>query len=196
MAIKAAINKLESLMSNSIARLKILLSCFDTKASAKPSINPRDVFDTALSFHQASICLADAVQPPIRFQYLPAGIVSQAFACELYFKCLILLETGRTERGHHLHALYRQLSTASKKVIEAEWDAIMVQKKDHYDELEKVAEMKIPRNFKWAIESGTESFRELRYLFEKPHSKTQFILGDLPHILFKLILTRMPSWKP
>jgi hypothetical protein len=63
-----------------------------------------------------------AADPAIRQKgrlapFFPA-CVNSAFCLELYFKCLILLDTGRAAKGHQFRELFNKLSAKTKKRVE------------------------------------------------------------------------------
>ena len=55
------------------------------------------------------------------FPIMP-GVVSLAFACELYLKALYVLETGNTRQGHRLNVLYVGLSEPTRTYIKARYE--------------------------------------------------------------------------
>lgn len=86
----------------------------------------------------------------IEMLYVVPAIANGAFACELYFKAIRWMESGKKERGHELVKLYKELSDASKESIleisgfnESEMQATLEQcnkafEKARYFELETV----------------------------------------------------------
>jgi hypothetical protein len=133
-----------------------------------------------------------------------ALVINSAFACELYLKCLIHLETGQLFKDEHdLKKLFSKLSAGTQASIETKFDAAF--KLPDYD-LSKVpehmresAEQAIamqPKNLREALKAGGSAFVRWRYLYEDETGKTSDIysLFSRPGILRIEILTRKPEW--
>jgi hypothetical protein len=137
----------------------------------------------------------------ILLQYGPSvgapTLVLAAFASELFFKCLFVIETGRpAPEIHELRKLFLLLSDAARAEIEQNWNQynLMPQRITMYEAIERRAGRPIPRDLRWSLRAGTDAFTALRYAHEEQHSNTTFFLGDLHMMVREAILIRRPQW--
>ena len=75
------------------------------------NINPKSVYNSANIFYNASELLGREVNGP---EFAIPWIVNTAFALELYFKCLLVLEDKKINKIHLLAQLYGGISYESK----------------------------------------------------------------------------------
>lgn len=73
------------------------------------------------------------------------AVVNLAFACELYLKSLLMLETGTSHREHRLSVLFAKLSSEAQRDATVEFG---------------------PRSLKERLDECSDAFREWRYVFE------------------------------
>ncbi len=118
-----------------------------------------------------------------------------ALALELYFKCLILQESGKYRSGHDLYKLFQALDPVTQKFLSqahldyaAKWPSYVATAQLHgYPiELDKL------------IIRGRHAFSGFRYLHESVHDKryrnTVFGLRHMPFIVRQRILESNPEW--
>jgi hypothetical protein len=60
------------------------------------AVDPKNLFKTAEIFRASSLILANHGMPDCMFPW----VMCSSFSLELYLKCLILIESGTTEKGH------------------------------------------------------------------------------------------------
>lgn len=160
-------------------------------------IDPSKIYMKADGFSAAHDLLARA-EVPIHVRMLTgtAGIVLSALACELFLKCLVLIETGKLERGHHLKHLFDRLEMNTKRSIRSIWDAeIVPRQKLLWDAFERETGSKISRDLPTALSRSKGAFEKLRYSYEGDVENIDYVLNELPWILKRVILARHPEWK-
>jgi hypothetical protein len=168
------------------------------KKPAHTPVKPVDIFMQAEGVLQAcGILSEDRVKdnPHLAGSVGYSIIILSAFASELYFKCLICMETGKVPHGHHLKHLFDKQSSATQTKIEKLWNDLVVPMRDSYwTQVETaVAGKKIPRDLRGALTTGNQAFEKVRYIYEGSAGIT-FFLGDLPNILRHIILEIKPEW--
>jgi HEPN domain-containing protein len=82
---------------------------------------PERIFQQAVGFHQAQKILMESSPNDQREALVPPVCVLAAFTSELMLKCLIGIERGSPPRGHDLLALFNELTTPTRKRLEAMW---------------------------------------------------------------------------
>jgi len=122
------------------------------------------------------------------FATLAPGFALSAFSVELALKALILLESGRRQRGHDLGRLYKMVSSASQIVLAKEFTARCEQNpvlmQVRADVINDGGD--IPLTIESALDEVGSSFESWRYVYE----------GNLPSVYglqeaFAAISTRM-----
>jgi hypothetical protein len=121
------------------------------------------------------------------------SIVLCAFSCELYLKCLIVLEGNKALPTHNLKKLFKGLRGKTQKELEALWGADVPARAEIAKLAERIGE-KMPEDLRSAINDGANAFDNLRYAYQKDLSKTNFVLGGFPRLLRQLVLQRRPDW--
>lgn len=66
-------------------------------------------------------CDIDSKRFPLQYKYLSVFATNLTFACELYFKAILLEEKGKLITGHGLTALFSQLTNETQNALEAEF---------------------------------------------------------------------------
>ena len=112
----------------------------------------------------------------------------EAFAIELFLKCLLLLQGEEPPRTHNLAKLFRDLHPNTKRSIVDQWDNGPRKK---IVELGK--KLGFPTDLPNSLVRCGDAFEELRYAFEDPE-KIVFYLGDLPRLLLDQIAAAKPDW--
>jgi hypothetical protein len=123
---------------------------------------------------------------------LPIAVLS-AFCSEIYFKCLICVETGKVVQGHYLHELFLSLSPPTQKILEDAWDSIVVERAEILDRLDKQMSPPIPRDLRSNLKEGNRAFQQLRYIYEGGEN-FRFLLSDLPLALRQTVMKVRPEW--
>lgn len=123
-----------------------------------------------------------------------AGSTNQAFALELYFKCLYFIDNGALLRGHKLKdELFDNLSLERQQTIENYFNDL---KKSDHSFQEAITEQKeLDISFNEALTSSSNAFVNLRYVFEIESSKmSSNFLINIIYATRKLILEIHPEW--
>jgi hypothetical protein len=169
------------------------------KPSKTTNLDPFKIFEHASRFHESDHRLRNTV-PRDRPDQLPLiahpAMMLSAFACELYLKCLLCIETGqRPPPTHNLKTLFRGLQPTTRRRLEDLWDQDIRRPErrkvlDHIRTLPRGAELKL--DLPYVLDIGANSFLELRYFYEK--NETYFLLSNFPNLLRRVIIERFPSW--
>lgn len=175
-------------------------SCHSMKKLPKTKLDPQQIYLHGCRFQFSSERLRDP-------KHLQRGdfdlvahpsMVLSALASELYFKCLICIETGKVpDAEHSLKKLFQQLNPQNRSQVEEGWK-LLVQKPDMVHSLAMIEArfgVKVPRDLAWALDAGSHGFVQIRYIYEPNGAQTKFLLGDLPQILRAVILHAKPDWK-
>ncbi len=121
-------------------------------------------------------------------------VILTAFCCEIYFKCVIFIETGKLAKGHHLYDLFTRLSPKSQARLEELWDHIQASREESLRRTEQAMGRKLPRDLRSLLREANKSFEDWRYLYEleKP-KKGYFGIAELPRPLRALVLELKPD---
>ncbi len=156
---------------------------------------PQNIFVHADGFLKAGTPVSD---PPHPLDMIPL-VTNNAFAAELYLKCLIHVETGQLIKAeHNLQKLFSKLPEKTQTEIEKRFDAEIskgpeMDRSNASEELKEAARSR-PASLRAALKEGADAFVEWRYLYEDNLSKNFFALFPLPAILRYVILERKPDW--
>jgi hypothetical protein len=161
------------------------------KLKKKPSkpIDPRSVFQLACKFAKTEMHVRRTDNPEAAFMASVSFVLS-AFAIELFLKCLLLLEGKEYGRIHSLDALYQKLSPNQKRRIEEAWDK---EARPKVDQLNQRFGFDHPSDLPNALVTCGRTFEHMRYGYEDPDRQV-FYLGELPTILWRIILDDRPEW--
>jgi hypothetical protein len=161
------------------------------KRKKKPSkpIDPKSVFQLACKFAATEQHVRSTNNPRAEFMASPSMVLS-AFAIELFLKCLLLLEGKEFDRIHSLNVLFRRLSHNQKRRIEEVWEK---EARSKVDELRRKFGFPHPSDLPNALGTCARAFEHMRYGYEDPDRQI-FYLGDLPTILWRIILGIRPEW--
>jgi hypothetical protein len=158
-----------------------------------PSVQSKAIFDHADTFFHAIDQLQRSPSAVIGAVAMPVMVVS-AFASELYFKTLIVLDGNQAPRSHDLYDLFSKLSPKAKAHLESRWNPIIRDREELLKNIEHHT-ASIPRILEDALKEGREGFERLRYIYEGG-DPFRFSLGDLPLAIRRTILDLQPSWSP
>jgi hypothetical protein len=182
---RAASSSLYSLDLSDIGRP---LGNFTTSGDAKA------IFAYAEGFFTAIDHLHRKLTPEEFDRVIWAAMTLSAFATELYFKCIIRLETGKAPKGHYVHDFFLKLSPTTKLVLEQKWDAIILNRADILKKLDQQLAHPVPRDLRSNLKEGNKGFELLRYAYEPGNAGFRFLLSDLPIALRRAILELQPTW--
>jgi hypothetical protein len=165
---------------------------------AMSNIDPRKIFQQADCFYQTLAILSN-VEPENEQLAVTIGepaMVIGALTIELFFKCLVCIETGEVPRGHYLGELYEGLSAATKDRIRQTWDNdIVPYRAQEWDRIEAALGQRIIRDLPGALAAANRSFERIRYSYEGNTADVQYFLQDLPQLLGRVILEMRPEWR-
>jgi HEPN domain-containing protein len=154
------------------------------------SVDPNAVFDHGDRFLFAETELRKLVErdgSKGRMLQFP-GMVICAFAAELYFKCLLLLEGKKPPQTHHLQQLFDRLNDDDKALIKAEWARMVAVTKEQIEAFERQMNVHLPRELATALADCGDAFTLLRYVYET--RQATFYITHLPLVLRKVIQSK------
>jgi hypothetical protein len=171
----------------------------------KKNVHPRKIFEHAVHYHWSTdfirrvkfpVGADDLKRRSITLLSQPV-MVLQAFASELYIKCLHCIDSGTVPGGHDLESLFNHLNPLRQKAIISGWNARMAHRQGELDQRDRATKplgFVIPRDLPVGLKECRLAFMQLRYQYEEP-KKPKFYLGDLPDVLRVVILHIYPDWK-
>lgn len=164
---------------------------------------PESIFATAVEYDYAASCLLRDFGNSNIHAMNPI-LFNQAFALELYLKCLIFLTNGKKAGNtHELKKLYLLLNTEQQQQIESLFNnQIFIKRiKRAGRQLRprwKETKFKGKRSLNYTIEEiltfSNFSVMEHRYPFDYS-SKIYYGIGDLTQAVLKYIIQLKPEWK-
>lgn len=159
-------------------------------------LNAREIYGHALKFLATDTHLRKQVDKDARASkvFLFHGMVINAFASELFLKCLIVLDEKKPKASHNLKSLYEQLSSDKQSLVTKHWDEGCRQRKHLIDEQEKVTNTPIPRDLVTALNECGDAFRIMRYAYERPKAGS-FYITHLP-ISLRFAVQEVTGWDP
>jgi hypothetical protein len=165
------------------------------------SIDPHSIFLQAENFHQASKLISHTMRtsPPDDWhpELIIPDVVISAFACELYFKCMLTIEKkSDPPRIHHLDRLFTMLSADLQQKIERRWDAY-VENSKMIGVLLADTELNLTREAFWLVTvlwQARKAFEEWRYVFEEEPQNGFGAVTNLLFILREILIEMNPPW--
>jgi hypothetical protein len=174
-------------------------------------ISPRAIFSQANAFEMAAVKLSNIAGIEAGSTAIPR-IVNLVFSLELYLKCLILLETNKSERGHNLKVLFSLVSTTAQQNIKNTYQDFL-DKNPHIEREAKefaallqkhAAQFAIPSSFTYTgvdfdtiIDESKDAFQQFRYIFDPTLNKNKVSFSTLQSIasaIKKAIWDLEPTW--
>lgn len=113
----------------------------------------------------------EEISQSINFQY--ATHVNHSYAFELYLKCLMIIEAGEYEEGHHLLKLFELLSDTAKTNIENHFNenySFVRRNMTYFGMFEKPSIYEL-------LEEANNAFVDFRYLFSRNNTPTYKLDG-------------------
>jgi hypothetical protein len=166
-----------------------------------PLRSAKAIFLYAEAFSQAAEMLQDQFQQldpekAVHVTQSAAGVprtVLDAFATELYLKCLQKNELGKiVQKGHVLKKLFEALPTGTQKAIRYRYNEIVAN-----SPITKVLQNKHPRfavGLDNVLEMSSDVFFRVRYLYEGEHGK-MFYWPLLRTAVRNTIIAIHPDWE-
>jgi hypothetical protein len=159
----------------------------------------QSMFVVAERFHKASQILIQHVKAHADPDQGIAAVVNLAFAVEMYFKCLITLDTKEDPSWKHDYVvLFAKLTPETQSKIREYYD------KRPLAAIQKtMSELMIANgdpeaanqfSFDSILTKSKDAFRNIRYIYQYPGYES-FEAGDLVSCLKQAILDIHPSWK-
>jgi HEPN domain-containing protein len=154
------------------------------------------IFDHGASFLLAEVMLrkqVDADPALLKVLQFP-GMVLNAFASELFLKCLLALDGKGEQRGHNLRTLYDKLSDDTKVKIKEEWARMLaaIGERQLVEQGQKFG-VTFARDIETSLAECGEAFVDMRYVYENPRGAT-FYITHLPLVL-KKVIEQLTGWK-
>ena len=125
-------------------------------ASQKPKPDPRTVFATAEQFWIASKTLLEGIKRGDQATWV-AAIACEAFALELYFKCLVVQEGKDAPAIHNLSRLIKYLNGTTQNEIRRRSELQLVKASAHLGK---------SYDFDKALEASGDAFETTKYIYE------------------------------
>jgi hypothetical protein len=167
-------------------------------APSKSRIDPAIIWVHADCFYQTLSILNnfDPDNEQVAALVAQPSMVVGALTSELFFKCIICIETGKVPRIHDLRELFDKLSPQTQSRIVEVWDhSIVPYRASDWDEMERAINITIARDLPTALTAGSEAFEKIRYSYEGDTEELQYYLQDLPKLLGHIILQMKPEWR-
>ena len=151
------------------------------------AVDPKLVFQAAESFRAGSLILANHGLLP----YLFPMVVCSAFSLELYLKCLILIEGGKSGSLHDLEKLFSKITPESRKIVRASYEARRPKVNAG------LATIPVPKtDFDFVLHWSAKAFEHFRYAFEGlVHSQEGWMAGPICDCVRERIVELRPDWK-
>jgi hypothetical protein len=161
------------------------------------SYDAHEIFRHAVAFEDAADALQDRLAGGPVSDATPASqtvnasrndfcpqIVLEAFAIELYLKCIATIETGDTPGGHHdLWRYFKRLPADSKRRIT-----------QHYKEVLEGTVAPL-LDIEQALKQSAEAFELFRYLYEHLDKTLVYSASMVTTAARRRILEMQPTWK-
>jgi hypothetical protein len=167
-----------------------------THRRAKPqraTPDPKVVFLVADQYWKASWTMAEA--PHMQDVLLPS-VVCAAFALELYFKSLRIMDKGAYSDEHNLRALFDQLGAPTQQRIRALFVPYLLAAQKADDDISDAGGH--PRstvNFDSVLDASRQAFKFLRYVHEGLPPMSGWSASGISKATRQAILERHPDWE-
>lgn len=147
-----------------------------------PGTPELNMFALGEQFHAAghrSLCGVRQPEGGVELHLAP-GVVTYAFACELYLKALHQIALGRAPKGHKLNVLFGNLPVPSQQIVF-----------DYYRAQNGTDQKALARD----LLNFSSAFEDWRYIYEKDGQERR--LGRLIQLtiaLYRSIRHQRPNW--
>lgn len=161
--------------------------------------DPKDIFVCAVAFNHAAEVLLAAIEvrrasPPVPTSIpgiIPV-IVNITFSIELYFKCIVALETGNHPWGHDLAKLFNDISASRQARIETLYAEAFNECPELVEDRNQAAN-KADFDLRPVLQQASRAFEEWRYRFENP-AITSYPTFPVRYAAHKAVLELKPEW--
>src|SRR3981081_1012019 len=152
------------------------------KPPSKSGIDPFFIFLQGKAFFQANRLIHSATEssPDKNCELRIPACTMSVFACELFLKCLLCIETNSVPRGHNLRRLYDSLKGTTRRELEALWDKYASEGKPTWDAYETQFSIVIPRDLPSAFFGESRAFEGRSYIYEPNKPLFRYSLDDFP----------------
>jgi hypothetical protein len=117
-------------------------------------IDPSKIFVQADCFYQALavLCNVEPENMQLGVALIQPTVVIGALTIELFFKCLLCIETGKVPRTHDLRSLFERLTLTSRERILEGWEKIAARWAE-WDRQEQALALRSPATFRppWSL---------------------------------------------
>lgn len=158
----------------------------------------KEIFDTAEAFALASKLMSIEMinrestgNYSLSYHGIAAIVANHAFAIEMYFKCISLIENGNFRWGHGLLDQYDYLRQSTKDTIKIYFDDIVLNNQTinkWKQEGRKIPDMDILA----VLKQANLAFEEYRYMPDGNHQT--YLASDIAKALRKYILEIKTDW--
>jgi hypothetical protein len=163
---------------------------------AEPDVEKlaHSMFVVADRFHRAANYLSQAPDPHLQL----VSIANIAFAMEMYFKCLIVLDTGKDPDWKHDYVeLFSLLSPETQKRIKDCYNkhpgAIMVKHMAALMTATGTPPLEA-QTFEAKLTRSKDAFRNLRYIYQ--YASPEWDANEMLECIVSLIRYLRPDWFP
>jgi hypothetical protein len=133
-------------------------------------------------------------------QYPPTMVpatVYHALSVELYFKCLIQLESGSPPpQGHSLADLYKKLATATRDALKQVYAEVSLPVAKADTKFAEITKQPSAAQFDNALAASSDAFTTWRYFHEKKMGGGIVIPRRIAVAARRTILKTQPTWEP
>lgn len=165
-------------------------------------VDPITIFNIAESFYHGSQLIAHRF--PKALILGPSHAVTAALALELYFKCLIALETGENPpRGHNLEKLFNKISKDGQTNIRQRFDNPQLPSEiDQRNQIKNLPNVPddIDRtfNFDGILRRSARAFERFRYVYETSVPGDELTSWEAGYVIYctrlHIIQDHRPEW--
>ena len=165
-------------------------------------VDPITIFNIAESFYHGSQLIAHRI--PKALILGPSHAVTAALALELYFKCLIAIETGENPpRGHNLEKLFNKISKDGQTNIRQRFDNPQLPSEiDQRNQIKNLPNVPddIDRtfNFDGILRRSARSFERFRYVYETSVPGEELTSWEAGYVIYctrlHIIQDHRPEW--
>lgn len=158
------------------------------------AVDPRKIFLSAEGFLASSSILASEHRRGNVWVIFPM-YVNQAFACELYLKCILAIKTPQLPKVHKLHQLFDSLPKQDKATLVRRYKYICTLDPNH--KLFFTLHTHFKDDLRSVLEGGSEIFSKIRYAYEGIGLEKHLAYLNLPiRAIRETIIECHPEWAP
>ena len=164
-------------------------------------VDPITIFRTAEFFYHGNLALGQKI-PKAHVYVLPYTVLG-ALALELYFKCLIAIETGANPpRGHNLKALFDRISEDGQSKIQERFDNPNPAEADWRERCKNPPpnmpeDIDLTFKFEGVLRRSARAFERFRYVYEDTGLPGEFA-WEANYIIYctrlHIIQDHRPEW--